>query len=118
MKTKWKPGVRISSEARRVFNDTVSATETEGSYGFICPYLFCEGTFFKFSQDSVVGISTGYGIDVSGFESWHEQPIVLFSKTFRPNLKPNQPPLQEVLVAKLLGNDVDHSLPSNAEFKN
>jgi hypothetical protein len=68
------------------------------------------------SRDSVVGISTGYGVDGSGFETWHGQVISLFSKTIGPDLKPSQPSLQWVLGVKLLQDDVNHLLPSNAEF--
>jgi len=51
MKPKWNLGVRISAEASGVFNGALSVTETEGSCGCICPYLFCEGILFKFQLE-------------------------------------------------------------------
>jgi hypothetical protein len=59
----------------------------------------------------------------SGFESRHGLGIFLFTTVSRPALGPTQPPIQWVsgavsLGVKRPGCEADHSLPSNAEFKN
>jgi hypothetical protein len=64
------------------------------------------------SQDSSVGIATGYGLDGRGLE------IFLFDTMSRPALRPTQPPIQWVLGALSPGREADHSPPYNAKVKN
>jgi hypothetical protein len=75
------------------------------------------------SQDSVVGIATGYGLDDRG---WSSSPSrgknFLFSTASRPDLGPTQPPIQWVLGAlslgvKRQGHEADHSPPTSAKVK-
>jgi len=66
----------------------------------------------------VVGLATGYGLDVSGIESrWGRD----FPHVSRPALGPNRPPLQELGVfpggKERPGRDADPSPRSSATVK-
>jgi hypothetical protein len=74
------------------------------------------------SQDSSVGIVTGYGLDGRGSIPGRDK-IFLFSIASRPALGPTQRPIQWVPGALSPGKkqqvcEADHSAPSSAEVKN
>ena len=46
------------------------------------------------SRNRAVGLATGYGLGVRSSSFCRSQDISRFSKTFRPNMGPTQPPLQ------------------------
>jgi hypothetical protein len=54
---------------------------------------------FQVSQDSTVGIATGYRLDDQGVEVEVTVGSRNFSKSSRPVLKPTHPPIQWVLGA-------------------
>jgi hypothetical protein len=75
------------------------------------------------SRDSSVGTATGHGLDGLGMPVQFPVGAIDPSRFHRPNLGPNQPPIQWVQEA--LSPDVkrtrcegDHSHPSSAEVKN
>jgi hypothetical protein len=69
------------------------------------------------SQDTSVGIATGYGPNSQGLIPGRGE-IFFFSVASRLTLGPTQPPIQWVPGVKLLGRESDHSPPSSAEVKN
>jgi hypothetical protein len=74
------------------------------------------------SQDSVVGIATGYGLDDRGVIVRVPVGSRIFSTLSRPALEPTQPSIQWVLGALSLGvkrpgHEADHSPPTSAEVK-
>jgi hypothetical protein len=69
-----------------------------------------------------VTIMTRIWAGQQGFDSQQGQEIFLLATTSRIVLGPSQPPIQWVLGAislgvKWMGNETDHSPPSNAEVK-
>jgi hypothetical protein len=69
------------------------------------------------SRDSSVGIATSYGLDDPSSSPGRVKNF-LFSRSSRPALRSNQPPIQWVpLGVKRPGREVDHSPPTSAEVK-
>jgi hypothetical protein len=76
------------------------------------------------SRDSSVGIAwtTGWAIEVVGFDSRRGLGIFLFTIASRTVVGPTQPPIQRVLGAfslevKRPGLEADHSPQSSTEVK-
>jgi hypothetical protein len=74
------------------------------------------------SQDSSVGIATGYGLGDRGVGVRVPVGSRIFSTSSRPALGSTQPPIQWVPVAlspgvKRPGREADHSPPTSAEVK-
>jgi hypothetical protein len=66
--------------------------------------------------------TTGWTIEVLGFDSRRRLEIFLFTTASRTDLGPTQPPIQWVpgtlsLEVKRPGREADHSPPSSAEVK-
>jgi hypothetical protein len=74
------------------------------------------------SQDSIVRIATGYGLDDQGVGVRVPVGSRIFSTLSRPALGPTEPPIQWVPGAispgvKQQGREADHSPPASAEVK-
>jgi hypothetical protein len=75
----------------------------------------------KRSQDRLVGVAMGYGVDGRGSNPGRDK--ILYSAASRPTLGPIQSPIQLVLGVlssglKWPGCEADHSPPSSAEVQN
>jgi hypothetical protein len=83
-----------------------------------CKYIFSKGIVCDWSQGSVTGIVTHYGLDGREIESQWEQD---FQHRSRPATGPTQPPLKWILDlfpgVRQPGHSIDNSPSSSTEVK-
>jgi hypothetical protein len=99
-----------------------NATVVSSLYIFSYIYIYIYIYLVSMSQDSAVGISSGYGLDDRGVGVRVPVGSRIFSKSSRPALGSTQPPIQWVrgtlsLWVRRSGREADHSPPASAEIK-